>query len=121
MPVVVDDYYKEGLAINRERDKQRRAEALGLQAALSYRDGTVDVVLTGSASPSALSLRLSHPLDADLDRTVTLAQLASGRYRAPVDLDGTARWHWQMEPLGSSSDSDWRLDGTLRIADADPR
>ena len=77
--VVVDDYYKEGLAINREMDRKRRAETLGLRAKLSYRDGVVDVVLQGEANPSALSLRFSHPLDASRDRTVTLAQLAQGR------------------------------------------
>ena len=119
--VVVDDYYKEGLAINREMDRKRRAEDLGLRATLSYRDGVLDVTLEGEANPSALSMRLSHPLDASRDRKVTLAQLSTGRYRVPVDLDGSVRWHWQLEPLGLPGDRGWRLDGTLGTAVADER
>ena len=44
--LVKDDYYKEGLALNQDLARSRRAADLGITADLSYDPGTGDVVLT---------------------------------------------------------------------------
>ncbi|MEM0954017.1 MAG: FixH family protein [Pseudomonadota bacterium] len=118
--VVVDDYYKEGLAINRELDKQRRADDLRLRAAVNYQDQALDVVLDGDIIPVALTLRLSHPMDANFDQSLQLAQINPGHYRTPMSLQGSTRWHWQIEPLyGPEREADWRLDGELLVSPDD--
>jgi len=114
--VVADDYYKEGLAINEELDKERRAETLNLHASLLYQDQALEVTLTGDARPIALSLMLSHPMDANYDQSLQLAQINPGQYRSPVTLSGSLRWLWQIEPeYGAARDPDWRLDGVLQL------
>ncbi len=117
--VVVDDYYKEGLAINRELGKQQRAQALGLQASLSYTGGALEILLEGDARPAALHLKLSHPIDARRDQSFRMAQVTPGRYRTEASLGSASRWLWQLEPLVAGTDAEWRLDGELRVSHAD--
>ena len=117
--LVADDYYKQGLAINRELDKQKRAQNLNLSARLAYRDGAFELTLVGDADPAAIVLYLSHPLDANLDRELRLPRMAPGSYRAPVQLARGSRWHWQLEPAQAIDTASWRLDGELRIPGAD--
>jgi hypothetical protein len=115
--LVADDYYQQGLAINRELEKQRRAEALGLQAELAYDGNAIDVTLGGEADPAALILYISHPLDAKRDRELLLPRIAVGHYRSPVALEGSARWLWQLQPANPAEG--WRLDGELRLDHVD--
>ncbi len=114
--VVADDYYKEGLAINRELDKQRRAEYLRLHADLRFDQRVLEIELSGDARPAALSLIVSHPMDANFDKQLQLAQINPGVYRAPLTLSGSQRWLWQLEPaVGIEQSADWRLDGVLTV------
>ena len=114
--VVVDDYYKEGLAINQELDKQRRAKHLRLHASVSYKNQALEVILNGDIVPAALAVTLSHPMDSRFDQSLRLAQINPGRYRSPTALRSSTRWHWQIEPLyGSTQAADWRLDGELTV------
>ncbi len=117
--LVAEDYYKEGLAINRELSKQRRAEELGIDARLSYRDGHLDISLSAEALPAALSLELSHPLDANRDQVLKLAQITPGLYSGPADLADSQRWLWQLEPIDANEDGRWQLLGEFTLDDAD--
>jgi hypothetical protein len=119
--LVVDDYYKDGLAINQRLFKQERARKLGISAHLDYLGGTIEVTLTGAVEPPALTLNLSHPLDAALDHELSLAQIQPGIYRTKLALSRNSRWIWQLEPLGQPEGEVWRVDGELvvRHADAD--
>lgn len=116
--LVADDYYKQGLAINRELDKEKRAQALNITASVLFEQGAIEVVLTGDADPAAVVLYLSHPLDADRDHELRLPRMAPGRYRVPVALGSDSRWLWQLEPVDDGADR-WRLDGELRVSGAD--
>lgn len=115
--LVADDYYKQGLAINRELGKQQRAAALGLSAEVSLAGSAVEVRLRGGDEPPALVLYLSHPLDAERDREYVLPRITPGLYRAPADLASGSRWLWQVEPSGSRDP--WRLDGVIDASDVD--
>lgn len=119
--LVAEDYYKEGLAINRELGKQRLAEELGMTAELAFRDGNIDIRLSGDNRPAALALELSHPLDADYDMELRLAQITPGLYSAPADLAISQRWFWELEPVEGNAERRWQLLGELRLRDADPR
>lgn len=117
--LVAEDYYKEGLAINRELSKQRLAERLGVDATLSYRDGHLDVSLSATILPAALALELSHPLDANRDQALQLAQITPGLYSAPADLGDDQRWLWQLEPIDVDEDGRWQLLGEFTLHDVD--
>lgn len=111
--LVVDAYYKDGLAINRQLEKQARASEIGIRANLLLVDERVQVRLTGAAAdtvaPLSLNLRLSHPLEADRDFSVELERVAPSLYVGALPAPAAVNWHWILVP-----DSDrWRLDGTL--------
>jgi len=108
--LVVDEYYKEGLAINRRLAKLERAAALGLSAELHVAGDGVEVLLSGPADHSELHLALSHPLEADNDLEIVLRRGATGAYAARLPRPVSPHWHWHLEPPAPAR---WRLAGVL--------
>jgi len=110
-PLVVDNYYKEGLAINRVLARDHAAAAGGYRAELMLSaDGTrVRVHLTG-APPQRLRLQLVHPTRAELDRSVELRPVQSGWYEGEVEAGTPPRWRVVLEDQPAT----WRLTGEWR-------
>lgn len=100
--LVADDYYKEGLAINRELSAQQLAHQLQIHATaqLNRRSNTIEVTLTGNLAPlpNQLALRLVHPTLAAQDHRLTLTQLSAGHYSArwPLASDSLPNTQWQI-------------------------
>jgi hypothetical protein len=112
--LVVDEYYKDGLAINRQLEKKQRAEAQGITASINVSGDQVLVTLAGETNAHQLNLLLSHPLEADRDFATVLIRSGPGQYRGRLQQPIAARWHWTLElqePEG------WRLDGSLTASD----
>ena len=115
-PLVVDNYYKEGLAINRVLERDHAAVQGGYRAELmlSRDGGRVRAHLSGAA-PERLRLSLVHPTRAELDRTVELLPLQAGWYEAEIGLTPAPRWRVVLEdPQGA-----WRLTGEWRTRETD--
>ena len=112
--LVSDEYYKNGLAINRQLEKKNRAEALGISATLEFSQHSVAVTVAGDVPAEKLNLILSHPLEADQDLTVELQRLEPGFYGGSMNEAIFSRWHWSLESLETPV---WRLDGTVILAD----
>jgi hypothetical protein len=111
---VVDDYYKDGLAINRQLEKKERGRELGIGAALNFSDTHATARMTGPVDAASLSLLLSHPLEADRDFRVELTRVGPGIYQAVLPAPIAPRWHWTLtleQPNG------WRLDGDIAQRD----
>lgn len=115
-PLVVGDYYKEGLAINQVLDRQHEAQKLGLQAHADYdrSQRLLSVRLTSrhkSVDAPVLRMQFIHATLANRDYSVTLLRQASGDYTAHVAklLPGT--YDLILEP----TDKDWRLDAHLNM------
>lgn len=114
--LVVDDYYKRGLAINQVLDRESRAAALGLQAALSFnpQGDRVRVLLSaGGASAAPPTLRLVHPTRVGQDQTVTLAPGVGGVLDGELAPVSPGTWRLVLE----DSAGQWRLAGEWRTAD----
>ncbi|HEB67254.1 MAG TPA: hypothetical protein ENI93_04840 [Gammaproteobacteria bacterium] len=113
--LVEDDYYKAGLAINRDLARSERAAARGLAARVEWDAATqtIRLELTGDGPlPERLRLRLVHPTRAGLDRDVPLLRQPDGRYlgslaRAPEP----GNWHLLLAPL----DAQWRIRGRVTL------
>lgn len=110
--MVVDDYYREGRAINQQLARDRQASALGLQATLSGPSGAADATirltltaLRGTDWPAQLKLRVVHATRAELDVAYLLSHDGGGVYRTAGALPGAGRWLVQLEDPGRS----WRL------------
>lgn len=112
-PLVVDDYYREGKAINRQLARDDMAGRLGLNAALERPpDGGARLSLTASAGgtlPAELTLRVVHATRAELDQVHRLIAIGAGLYRAADgDLPRSGRWNLLIEDPARS----WRLTAT---------
>jgi hypothetical protein len=112
--LVVDDYYKNGLAINRQLEKRQRATDMGISAHLLFSEQSVSITTSGPVVAGELHLLLSHPLEADRDFDVILSRIGPDLYRGKLPQPIAPRWHWKLEldaPAG------WRLDGVVEAAD----
>lgn len=120
--MVEDDYYKEGLAVNQNMEKQRAAEAANIRATLSAkpRVGTFEVDLNNidyaTLADNPILLTLIHPADAQQDRETTLARNAAGSLSGTVIPLSTGNWKIKIEP----QDQAWRLMGVMPITDNVP-
>jgi hypothetical protein len=102
--LVAEDYYKQGMAINLQLERERRSVVLGLTAEVEFAaDGNVRVALTGDARPASLRLRLAHPTRAGMDRAATLARGTDGVYAGQVGTLPPSRWFVIVET------DEWRL------------
>ncbi|MBX6392455.1 MAG: FixH family protein [Burkholderiales bacterium] len=109
--LVVDDYYKQGLAINEVLDKKQRAAELGLRAVLTFSEDrrVVRVLVHGQPTQGApLLLRFVHPTRAGEDQIVTLHPLGGSMYESTVAALSAGRWHVVLEDEAAT----WRLSGT---------
>lgn len=106
--LVVDDYYKEGLAINRQLKRQNEARVLELKATFTSQQRQLDIQLEGPIEASQLRLLLSHAMESDQDFAVPVQQVGRGHYRVLLPQVLKGRWHWTLDEGVSSH---WRLDG----------
>ncbi len=102
--LVVDDYYKQGLAINKTLRRSETAERLGITAELHLVDGRVRVRL-GAAASGPLTLQFVYPTRAGMDQQVKLSMVRPGVYEGQVQPLRAGRWHVFLEQR------DWRLAG----------
>lgn len=114
--LVVDDYYKRGLEINRDLARDRAAARLGLSAGVTFdsQNRTLRVDLAAQSSqtewlPAKLTLRLVHPTRSGLDRVVELRSYGKGVYSG--NLDGLEAGHWHLH-LETES---WRILGRMLV------
>ncbi len=109
--LVVDDYYKAGLAINRSIERERTAQELGVRGRLMLGDETLQLDLAASAGPvaEAIHLRLAHATRAGNDQEVRFAANAKGHYSSDLAALPPGRWHVTVET------AEWRIAGELKI------
>ncbi|MEZ5653389.1 MAG: FixH family protein [Burkholderiaceae bacterium] len=105
--LVVDDYYKEGKAINQRIARDTRASELGLSADASIDHGRLQVALSGRvpAGLAALEASFVHVADARHDRALLLLAGPDGRLSGQgIDL-APGRYRLHLAPPGG----EWRL------------
>jgi hypothetical protein len=112
--MVVDDYYREGRAINQQLARDDRATQLGLEATLvpgAGAAGAIAVDIAGQLGsvgyPETLNLKLVHATESALDAQVSLRHAGGGRYVANGVLPARGNWIVHLEDPQRS----WRLLG----------
>ena len=102
--LVADDYYRQGLGINKRLARTQAAERAGISARVERAQGRIRVHLRGE-SPEALFVQLAHATRAGHDLRLRLAPAADGAYEAELAPLAAGRWHAVIEdPRGR-----WRL------------
>ena len=110
--LVVDDYYRQGLAINATLAREERARILGVSATveMSPQRDRVLVKLHGlSKNALRLRLRLVHPTRTGQDQTAILIMQPGGTYGASLRPLADGSWRILLEDDASG----WRIEGML--------
>lgn len=111
--LVVDDYYKQGLAINQTLARDAMAVQMGLRARLDVEGSAVQVSLgakEGVSLPAALEVVISHPTRQGDDQRATLTKQGEV-YRANLSLQGSGLRTVVLEDASRS----WRLVAGLQL------
>ena len=111
--LVDDDYYKQGLAVNKLSEREQRAAALGLQAEVMQRSDGAQLRLLLRAGPDValpevLVLRLIHPTRGGADQRVALRADGGGSYTGKLVSPLAGRWRLALE----DEQQRWRLTGS---------
>lgn len=113
--LVEDDYYKQGIEINRTLERDKRAAQRGLQANvnLDVEHKLLRVVINSSKPdykrPDKMLLKLLYNTKSGTDYKLTLQAMADGSYYAPLPELKAGNWTLQLEA------EDWRLLGIVKV------
>jgi len=109
--LVVDDYYKAGLAINRSIERERAAAERGMRGRLLLVQGSLSLDLASAQGSvtEPVQLSLLHATRAGNDQVFELTPGAAGSYHAEVAALPPGRWIVRVEA------NDWRIVGSLKI------
>lgn len=117
-PLVKDDYYKEGMAINQDLSRERLAKTLGLGASFRLDPDTNElrIRLTGSLSqlPQVLLLTLTHPTLGNQDQNLRLLGIGNQEYTIRLPEIVQSNWHVRLEP----ENKEWKLAGRMELPEA---
>lgn len=107
--LVADDYYKQGLGINKVIARDQRAAALGIAAQVLFNEERrgVRVMLPPGVTPSTLRLSLFHGARAGDDQSIVLGAVAPGIYEGALRTPPSGRWELRLE----DGEGTWRITG----------
>ncbi|TMH34152.1 MAG: FixH family protein [Betaproteobacteria bacterium] len=95
--LVAEDYYKQGLLINRRLAAMERIQTRDPSATITFGgNGEVRVHLEEGTAPSRLSLRLRRPGDHS-ETTVSLSRADNGDWVGKSSIEGEGRWIVEIE------------------------
>lgn len=107
--LVVDDYYKQGKAINQDLRRDRAASALALQAGMRYdaANGRLAGEIASHGKPYAgkVSIRMVHSTQPQKDFAIEADIGADGKFNVPLPMLEIAHWQVMIE----NADREWRL------------
>lgn len=110
--LVADDYYKQGLAVNKTIASSEFAQKQGLAVSLRVVPDGFAIKLSardkGFVAPQALLVTLSHPTRAGLDQTTTFARVGD-EYAGNLRLPASGHWIVLIEDEAKT----WRLMGNV--------
>jgi len=118
--LVADDYYKQGMEINRVISRDKKAAELGLSADIEFDTSARLVRLTFNKGllesfPKSLPLVLQHATRANSDISVLLDHGIGNQYIGHIGkLVSEGIWYFQISDK-NDKDSGWRLDARYHV------
>lgn len=107
--LVVDDYYKQGRAINQDLSRDRAASRMLMASTLRYNPaaGSIEGVVTsmGSGYAKRVTVNLVHPTQPEKDIHLLAQPDAQGRFSVALPMLDVGRWQVMVE----GERRDWRL------------
>lgn len=120
--MVADDYYKQGLQINRVLDRERAALAAQLSGTFTLHETQSRLSLASADSayrlPARVQVQLSYATSAGQDQTFTMVRAdeqAADEYRGPALTLPQGRWYVYVSSVDelAGTQPPWRLNGVL--------
>lgn len=119
--LVVDDYYKKGMTINRVLEKEHMARRMALSASVDIdaNSGFITVVFDKGGLndyPSQLKLALKHAAKQQLDLYLILQKGIKNNYVGSI-ANGVQQgiWHIELSNVSEDSVASWRLARRVRL------
>lgn len=116
--LVIDDYYKQGLGINRQLAEDRRAQQWQITADMRIDAvvGEIMLIMQGEVDswPQQLQLQLIHPTASEQDLAITVNKVTGNRYLGQLPQAINGRWYVQLN--GTQPAGTWRLRGEIQAA-----
>ncbi len=111
--LVVDDYYKEGLAINQEKRRLATADEMGVTGLLRSDGKRLTLSLSSQPPVTAalLTLNIVHSTRAELDRELTLHRMADGKYAAELPVLPPGSWYLRLQ----ADDASWQIRSRITV------
>ena len=111
--LLVDDYYKEGKAINARLDKEAIAKKMNITTDLTINDGSIALQFHSGIPKEGNAVKLSfyHVTLEDRDVSVLLSRDANGIYRGFVEESLDGKWRVSLTPF----DDSWKIQNTLHL------
>jgi hypothetical protein len=111
--LVADDYYKQGLGINKVIARGERAASVHLSAEVLFNDERqrVRVMLSpGVTPPQRVRLSLFHGARSGDDQSILLDAVAPGTYEGAIRTPPPGRWELRLE----DAEATWRITGNWK-------
>jgi hypothetical protein len=102
--LVAEDYYRQGMAINKVLAREQSARSLGISASVALNAELISVRLEG-ARPEALFVHLAHATRAGHDQRLRLTRTQAGLYQADLAPLPAGRWRIVIEDPRAT----WRI------------
>jgi len=110
--LVVDDYYKQGIEINRVLERDQAASRHGLQATLHLKEPLIWLSLTSRThykAPPQITLKFIHHTRAGFDNSLMLEKIGEELYRGQLPQLVPGKWDLELAA------EDWRLTKTFQV------
>ncbi len=102
--LVAEDYYRQGMAINKVLAREEQAKRLGIAVQVRMERDAIRIQLEG-ARPDALFVHLVHATRAGHDQRLRLAPAGGGAYEAGLEPLPPGRWRIVIEDPRAT----WRI------------
>ena len=117
--LVVDDYYKQGLEINRVIERDKKAAELGLNAVIEFDNSTRLIKLVFNKGllesyPVNLPLQLQHATRENSDITIILNHGMANQYVGQLK-QSISEGIWYFKISGMDGDAGWKLNTRSRV------
>ena len=116
--MVIDDYYKEGRAINLKIQKLQQAQTLNISTKTHVFSDYVEVIFISGEPENgeALTLDFFHSTQKFKDFSVTLFRDANGVYRAPLTVEVLGKWQLSLHPFNEN----WKIQKMVSLPQTHP-
>lgn len=116
-PLVADDYYKRGKAINQVLIRDKKAAELGVKAVLNFnKQDKHQVTIEVSSNKKMtwqdiLQLKIAHATKSDLDQTLRMYRTSKNRYHGKLPVQSLIDGKWYLD-LGTKA---WRITAVIKL------